>query len=492
MKAKLLCKSLWVAIGLALPLAAPLAPVWDGVAFAQSAQAQPKAGWYKNLVDTDFVKQHVEIPPRKDVTIIDARPAARQYDVAHIPGAINIPDSKFDQMRDQLPADKGKLVIVYCGGVECMLSHNVAHKMEKLGYTNIKVYADGNPAWSKAGLPMSVSTAYVKKLIDEKENFVLVDARPGRLFSKGHVPGAVSIPDSEFDKHVDKLPADKSASLVFYCGGLECNLSEKAAAKARKLGYTNIRVYAAGNPDWMAKGGHQSVSAAHIKKLQADKAPHLLIDARPKRTADKGMIPGAVNISETEFDKKVDMLPADKATPLIVYCGGLECVLSEKVAAKARALGYKDVKTYPEGYPGWSKAYPSATAGAETAAPAAAPAKQVADIVPGKEKGSISNASFEKLVREAPGAVLFVDVRDPNEYARGHLKGAINIPINELEKKLDTLPTDKPVIYLCATGARSGEAYDATSTLRGEVRSYFLDAEITFEADGSYQFKKKS
>ena len=389
MKTKLLQKALWIAIGLALPLAAPLAPVWDGVAFAQSAQAQPKAGWYKNLVDTDFVKQHVEIPPRKDVTIIDARPAARQYDVAHIPGAINIPDSKFDQMRDQLPADKGKLVIVYCGGVECMLSHNVAHKMEKLGYTNIKVYADGNPAWSKAGLPMSVSTAYVKKLIDEKENFVLVDARPGRLFSKGHVPGAVSIPDSEFDKHVDKLPADKAVSLVFYCGGLECNLSEKAAAKARKLGYTNV-------------------------------------------------------------------------------------------------------KTYPEGYPGWSKAYPSATAGAETAAPAAAPAKQVADIVPGKEKGSISNASFEKLVREAPGAVLFVDVRDPNEYARGHLKGAINIPINELEKKLDTLPTDKPVIYLCATGARSGEAYDATSTLRSEVRSYFLDAEITFEADGSYQFKKKS
>src|SRR5512143_2581500 len=118
MKAKLLCKSLWVAIGLALPLASPLAPVGAGTVYAQSAQAQPRAGWYKSLVDTDFVKQHVEIPPRKDVTIIDARPAARQYDVAHIPGAINIPDSKFDQMRDQLPADKGKLVIVYCGGVE--------------------------------------------------------------------------------------------------------------------------------------------------------------------------------------------------------------------------------------------------------------------------------------------------------------------------------------------------------------------------------------
>lgn len=390
MKAKLLSKSLWVVIGLASMLAAPLITMGDGVALAESAQqAQPKAGWYRNIVDTDFVKQYVEIPPRKDVTIIDARPAARQYDPAHIPSAINISDSKFDQMKDLLPADKSKLVIVYCGGVECMLSHNVAHKMERLGYTNIKVYADGNPAWSKAGLPMAVSTAYVKKLIDEKEKFMLVDARPGRLYGKGHILGAVSIPDSEFDKHLDKLPADKAVSLVFYCGGLECNLSEKAAAKARQLGYTNV-------------------------------------------------------------------------------------------------------KTYPEGYPGWSKTYPSTVAGAAVAEPASAPVKQVADIVLGKEKGSISNTSFEKLVRETPEAVLFVDVRDPGEYARGHLKGAINIPINELEKKLDTLPTDKPVIFLCATGARSGEAYDATSTLRSEVRSYFLDAEITYEADGSYQIKSKS
>jgi len=114
------------------------------------------------------------------------------------------------------------------------------------------------------------------------------------------------------------------------------------------------------------------------------------------------------------------------------------------------------------------------------------------DIVPGKEKGSISNASFEKLAKGAPGAVLFIDVRDAKEFDRGHLKGAINIPISELEKKLDTLPTDKPVIFLCATGGRSGEAYDTTKMLRGEVQAYFVDAEVSFGADGSYQIKGKS
>ena len=70
--------------------------------------------------------------------IIDSRPAA-QYD-GHIPGAINIPDSQFDKLVDKLPADKATLLLFYCGGLECMLSHNSAFKAEKLGYTNVKVY----------------------------------------------------------------------------------------------------------------------------------------------------------------------------------------------------------------------------------------------------------------------------------------------------------------------------------------------------------------
>ncbi|MBL0124687.1 MAG: rhodanese-like domain-containing protein [Betaproteobacteria bacterium] len=65
-----------------------------------------------------------------------------------------------------------------------------------------------------------------------------------------------------------------------------------------------------------------------------------MIDARPKRVAEKGMIPTALNISDSEFDKNIDKLPADKATPLIYYCGGMECVLSDKSAEKAKKLGH--------------------------------------------------------------------------------------------------------------------------------------------------------
>jgi hypothetical protein len=52
------------------------------------------------------------------------------------------------------------------------------------------------------------------------EDVVIIDARPKRAkYDKGHIPMAINIPDSQFDKMTAKLPADKNALLIFYCGG---------------------------------------------------------------------------------------------------------------------------------------------------------------------------------------------------------------------------------------------------------------------------------
>lgn len=52
------------------------------------------------------------------------------------------------------------------------------------------------------------------------EDVMIIDARPKRAkYDKGHIPMAASIPDSQFDKMTAKLPADKKALLIFYCGG---------------------------------------------------------------------------------------------------------------------------------------------------------------------------------------------------------------------------------------------------------------------------------
>ena len=124
-----------------------------------------------------------------------------------------------------------------------------------------------------------------------------------------------------FDDHVDLLPKDKSSLLVFYCGGLTCPLSHKSAFKAEALGYDNIKVYAAGYPDWVSNGGLSGVTAKYVKK-SLDKGKAVVIDARPPRKFKKGHVPGSISIPTTRFDQHKDSLPEDKATELIFYCGG--------------------------------------------------------------------------------------------------------------------------------------------------------------------------
>jgi rhodanese-related sulfurtransferase len=52
-----------------------------------------------------------------------------------------------------------------------------------------------------------------------------------------------------------------------------------------------------------------------------------------------------------------------------------------------------------------------------------------------------------------------IDVRSPDEYASGHIAGALNVPIDRLPKGLDGLP-DGPVITTCSMGGRGGRAAD--------------------------------
>ena len=60
----------------------------------------------------------------------------------------------------------------------------------------------------------------VKKLVETNANAVIIDSRPKRpKYEKGHIPGAISLPDSKFDEMKGDLPQDKSIPLVFYCGG---------------------------------------------------------------------------------------------------------------------------------------------------------------------------------------------------------------------------------------------------------------------------------
>jgi rhodanese-related sulfurtransferase len=207
----------------------------------------------------------------------------------------------------------------------------------------------------------------------------------------------------------------------------------------------------------------------------------VLVDSRPKRKKyDKGHVPTAISIPDSQFDKFKDQLPPDKAKTLVFYCGGLKCPLSHKSAKKAIGLGYTNVKVFSSGYPAWKEV---AGASTEKVAPT--------QIKAGKEEGSIDVGTFEKILKENPDSILLIDVRDPEEYAAGTFKTAVNIPSDKLEDEIKSLPSNKPIVFVCATGSRSGEAFYMVQDMRPALKDvYYLEAEITYNKDGSYKIVK--
>ena len=225
-------------------------------------------------------------------------------------------------------------------------------------------------------------------------------------------------------------------------------------------------------------GNYPSVSVEWVKKQIDNNADMVLIDSRPKRKKfDKGHIPTAVSIPDSQFDKSNDQLPKDKNKLLVFYCGGFNCKLSHKSAKKAIDLGHTNVKVYAAGYPAWKKF--AGTTYAKTGA---------TEIKAGKEEGSIDIEAFNKILKDNPDSIFLIDVRDSDEFAAGTFKTAVNIPSDDLEGKISSLPSDKPIVFVCSTGARSGEAYYMLQDIRPELKKvYYVEAEITFKKDGSFK-----
>jgi rhodanese-related sulfurtransferase/predicted transcriptional regulator len=72
----------------------------------------------------------------------------------------------------------------------------------------------------------------------------------------------------------------------------------------------------------------------------------------------------------------------------------------------------------------------------------------------------------ELLQRVRDGLVTVLDVRPREEYDAGHLAGAVNVPLAELEQHLDQLSTDKEIVAYCR-GPHCVLAFDAVARLRG-------------------------
>lgn len=76
----------------------------------------------------------------------------------------------------------------------------------------------------------------------------------------------------------------------------------------------------------------------------------------------------------------------------------------------------------------------------------------------------------ELLKRARRGEVIVLDVRPPDEYRAGHIKGAISVPVEQIEQRLAELPTEKEIVAYCR-GPYCIMAVQAVQTLRAHGRA---------------------
>lgn len=186
-------------------------------------------------------------------------------------------------------------------------------------------------ARSKDGYTI-ISTSELKTLLDSKAKITVVDARSPEEYQEAHIKGAISVPVDQWDKYDNRLPADKSSKIVFYCNGVKCGKSKKAGRKALEMGYDNVYVYAEGMPVWEAKGmpfykgpGYEKhiptkrISPQDLYALiKSNTGGFTIVDVRDPQEFKKGHIPGAINLPLDTFDARSTIL--DKHKKIIVYC----------------------------------------------------------------------------------------------------------------------------------------------------------------------------
>lgn len=309
-----------------------------------------------NLIDYAGVAKLVaEGQAKTPHTLIDSRPLVRFQEGA-IPTAIHLPFIGFDKFVDRLPMDKNQLVVFYCGGVTCTLSPNSLKKAKLLGYTNLRVYREGEPEWKTRNYlvttPAFVKAAYVDRDIPH----VMIDARTAGDATSGHIKGAVSVPAGKEAAAAKSLPPAKlKAPLIVYDGrgGEQAVVVANALVKA---GQQNVMVLNEGMIGWQAaaypieSGKPALTKIAYAPKPRAGAIPMaefttlatktpadvLILDVRNADEASAGMIRGAVLIPDEELAARMAEVPKDKR--IVTHC--LTGIRAEMAYHKLKEAGY--------------------------------------------------------------------------------------------------------------------------------------------------------
>lgn len=226
-----------------------------------------------------------------------------------------------------------------------------ARLAEKNGYTNVKVFHAGVPAWAQAGLPLISTTQFVN---DRLGYIVVIDTRGEAAAKQGHIQGAVAIPLDRIVKEKEQFPVDRKAYLVLYADSTDLAKLTPVVKEISSWGYQRVFILDGGYQGWQKANGPIQKDMVRTKifylprphpgEITGDEFMNIvnnqpkdkqILDVRTTAETSGGMLPGAVNIPVDALSSRLDELPKDKE--IIVHCRtGLRAEMGYNILRNAK------------------------------------------------------------------------------------------------------------------------------------------------------------
>ncbi|MBO1436742.1 rhodanese-like domain-containing protein [Meiothermus sp. CFH 77666] len=182
---------------------------------------------------------------------------------------------------------------------------------------------------------------------------------------------------------------------------------------------------------------YKDISPQEARKLQEENV--LFVDVREPEEFAQVRIEGALLIPLSEFAGRFSEIPKDK--PVVLYCRSGN--RSAQAAGWLSAKGYSNLLNLDGGIMAWYQmGLPLDTQPLEATYHDTA----FTELTPHQAQQWIQEGAY------------VVDVREPYEYAMGHVPGAVNIPLGRFVAESKNLPKDRKLVLVCASGNRSSQA----------------------------------
>jgi rhodanese-related sulfurtransferase len=290
--------------------------------------------------------------------------------------------------------------------------------------------------------------------------FAIFDVRERGEYNDGQIPNSTSLPRSQIEFRIAELVPSRKITMVVYdeCGPR----AELAAATLTGLGYEDVVILCGGLAEWQSEG-RAVVSGVNVpskgfgeivhhdrqvpdlgpedlQKLIDDQTDLTILDVRTPEEYGRFCIPGGINVPGGDLILWADEL-RQKPTVIVNCAGRTRSIIG---TAALRRLGLTNVRALRNGTMGWVLAgLPLETKPARRG-PAASMNTRAAALVAAQRIAAEENIAWISAddatrlsARKTDGVSYLLDVRSEEEFASGHVAGAISLPGGQAVQRAD-------------------------------------------------------